>query len=110
MREPLLFDSISRHCTAILLSAFYLRSAAGILFSYRTPDIHAMTDESSDGTNGNSGESEQSANSKSKQEALGGKSEKGYSDDGGDGSEGGYGFIRPSAEGDGGSEADGDSE
>jgi hypothetical protein len=46
----------------------------------------------------NNSEEQQSQNSQSREEALGGSTKKGYSGDEDEGSEGGYGFIRPSAE------------
>ena len=43
-------------------------------------------------------EQKQRENSKSREDALGKTTEKGFSGDENEGSEGGYGFIRPSAE------------
>ncbi len=43
-------------------------------------------------------EQKQRQNSQSREEALGGTNKKGYTGDEDEGSEGGYGFIRPSAE------------
>ena len=62
-----------------------------------------MTDENenrrteSDAQSGEGGDS-LSQQSQERTDVLGGSTQKGYTDEGDDGSEGGYGFIRPSAE------------